>query len=121
MVAKKSRPRRSADETRQVLVAEGLRQLEEVGMDFGVEHLTLEAACAVTNVPRSSSHAAWAIDDDYTPQALFQRAVLREWLTSREGETFAGAAEKALARAFEEHGETLTRNDIMGKSAEASS
>ncbi len=71
MVAKKSRPRRSAQETRRVLVAEGLRQLELVGMDFGVEHLTLEAACALTNVPRSSSHAAWAIDDEYAPQALF--------------------------------------------------
>ena len=96
-----------------MLVAEGLRQLEQVGMDFGVEHLTLEAACAVTNVPRSSSHAAWAIDDDYTPQALFQRTVLKEWLTTREGTTFASAAEKALAQAFEEHGEKLTRNDII--------
>ena len=113
MVAKKSRPRRSAEETRRVLVAEGLRQLELVGMDFGVEHLTLESACVETNVPRSSSHAAWAIDDDYTPQALFQRTVLREWLANREGTTFSGAAEKALAQAFEEHGERLTRNDIV--------
>ena len=113
MVAKKSRPRRSAEETRRVLVAEGLRQLELVGMDFGVEHLTLEAACAVTNVPRSSSHAAWAIDDEYTPQALFQRTVLREWLAIREGSTFAGAAEKALAAAFEEHGEQLDHHDVV--------
>ena len=113
MVAKKSRPRRSAEETRQVLLAEGLRQLELVGMDFGVEHLTLEAACAVTNVPRSSSHAAWAIDDDYAPQALFQRTVLREWLAIREGTTFAGAAEKALAAAFEHHGESLDRHDVI--------
>jgi len=113
MVAKKSRPRRSAEETRQVLVAEGLRQLELVGMDFGVEHLTLEAACTVTNVPRSSSHAAWAIDDDYTPQALFQRTVLREWLTMREGGTFASAAHQALAQAYEEYGESLDRNDII--------
>lgn len=96
-----------------MLVAEGLRQLELVGMDFGVEHLTLEVACAVTNVPRSSSHAAWAIDDDYTPQALFQRTVLREWLTMREGDTFASAAENAIAQASEEHGEGLDRNDLI--------
>ncbi len=119
MVAKKSRPRRSAEETRRVLVAEGLRQLELVGMDFGVEHLTLEAACVVTNVPRSSSHAAWAIDDDYTPQALFQRTVLREWLATREGTTFAGAAEKALAQAFEIHGDGLTRNEVIRLSIQA--
>lgn len=96
-----------------MLVAEGLRQLELVGMDFGVEHLTLESACAVTNVPRSSSHAAWAIDDDYTPQALFQRTVLREWMAIREESTFAGAAEKALAEAFELHGDQLDRHDVL--------
>jgi len=113
MVAKKSRPRRSAEETRQVLVAEGLKQLETVGMDFGVEHITLEAACAVTNVPRSSSHAAWAIDDDYAPQALFQRTVLQEWLTTREAEAFAEAAQTALTDAYEQHGDNVTRHDII--------
>lgn len=113
MVSKKSRPRRSAEETRQVLVAEGLRQLEVSGMDFGLEHVTLESACAATNVPRSSSHAAWAINDDYAPQAFFKRSVLREWLRIREGATFAVAAEKALAAAFEEHGETLTHHDVV--------
>lgn len=119
MVAKKSRPRRSAEETRRVLVAEGLRQLELVGMDFGVEHVTLEAACARTNVPRSSSHAAWAIDDDYTPQALFQRTVLQAWLSSREGTTFAVAAQDALAKALEEHGENLTRDEVLRISIQA--
>lgn len=113
MVSKKSRPRRSAEETRQVLVAEGLRQLELVGMDFGVDHLTLEAACVVTNVPRSSSHAAWAIDDDYAPQALFQRTVLKAWLQTREGSTFSSAAEKALAEAFEKRGDQLGRHEIV--------
>jgi len=119
MVSKKTRPRRSAEETRRVLVAEGLRQLERVGMDFGVEHLTLEAACVVSNVPRSSSHAAWAIDDDFAPQALYQRTVLREWLRTREGTTFSVAAEKALAQAFEELGDKITRGDIIRVSIQA--
>ena len=113
MVSKKSRPRRSVDETRRVLGAEGLRQLELAGMDFRVEHLTLESACASSNVPRSSSHAAWAIDDDYAPQALFQRCVLRAWLENREGSTFATAAEKALGQALEERGDSLTRNEAI--------
>jgi len=80
-------------------------------MDFGVEHITLETACASTNVPRSSSHAAWAIDDDYAPQALFQRTVLRQWLQTREGSIFAEAAQEATAHALEQHGE-LTGHEI---------
>ena len=95
------------------MVQEGIRQLELRGLDFGVEHITLEAACAVTNVPRSSSHAAWAIDDDYAPQAMFRRAVLREWMASREGNTFSGAVEKALARAFEQRGNSMSREEIV--------
>jgi len=113
MVTKKSRPRRSAQETRDVLVAEGLRQLEVSGVDFGLEHVTLESACVATDVPRSSSHAAWAINDDYAPQALFQRTVLHEWLRVREGATYAVAAEKALAEAFEESGDSLSRHEII--------
>ncbi len=88
-------------------------------MDFGVEHLTLEAACAVTNVPRSSSHAAWAIDDDYAPQALYQRTVLQEWLANREGSTFSGAAERALTHAFDKYGDALSRNDIIRTAIQA--
>jgi len=112
MVSKKSRPRRSAEETRRVLVAEGLRQIELVGMDFGLEHITLEAACVTTNVPRSSSHAAWAINDDYAPQAFYQRSVLQEWLEQREGLTFAESAETSLANAFEARGEQMDRHEI---------
>lgn len=96
-----------------MLVAEGVRQLERVGMDFGVEQLTLEAACAATNVPRSSCHAAWSIDDDYAPQGLYRRTVLREWLANRESGTFAGASERALEAAVEQHGDALSRNDVI--------
>jgi len=75
--------------------------------------VTLEAACVVTNVPRSSSHAAWAIDEDYAPQALFQRTVLQAWLEQREGSTFASAAEQALAEALETRGDKLGRDEII--------
>lgn len=96
MVEKKARVRRTAKQTRQILVAEGLRQLQRHGVQIGLDHITLEAACAATDVPRSSSHSAWAIDDDYTPQALFQRTVLNAWLTTREDAIFASAAQDAL-------------------------
>jgi hypothetical protein len=97
---KKSRTRRSANETRDVMVAEGLRLLQEHGVWIGVDHVTLDAACIATDVPRSSSHSAWAIDDDYTPQVTFQRAVLRSWLNERENSMFADAATEALGRLF---------------------
>jgi len=119
MVSRKTRPRRSAEETRQVLVAEGLRQLERVGLDFGVEHLTLESACVETNVPRSSSHAAWSIDDDFTPQALYQRRVLKEWLATREGRSIAAAAEKALTSARESAALDIRGNDLVRVAAQA--
>lgn len=102
MVEKKARVRRTAKQTRQILVAEGLRQLQAHGVQIGLDHITLEAACAATDVPRSSSHSAWAIDDEYTPQALFQRTVLNAWLTTREDSMFAVAAQDALVDLYKE-------------------
>lgn len=113
MAMKKARVRRSAEETRSVMLEAGVAQLEREGISFGLDHLTLEAACSVTDVPRSSSHAAWAIDDDYTPQGAYQRQVLRRWVEEREGLMFASAAEEALTKAFEEQGESLSRGDII--------
>lgn len=101
------------------MLDEGLRQLERHGMQLGIDHLTLEGVCAAADVPRSSSHAAWAIDDDYTPQTLFQRAVLERWITEREGLMFAQAAEGALADAFADGGESLSRSDIIRLSIQA--
>jgi hypothetical protein len=120
MVAKKARVRRSAEETREVLLAEGLRQLQDQGVHVGLDHLTLESACAATGVPRSSSHAAWAIDDDFTPQALFQRSVLKTWLLDREALIFAAASQAAVADAFERRGDELTRGDIIRVAIQAS-
>ena len=91
----------------------GMAQLEREGVQYGLEHLTLEAACLATDVPRSSSHAAWAINDDYTPQTLYQRTVMQRWLEDREGLLFAAAAETALVEAFAEHGEGLSRGEII--------
>lgn len=113
MAIKKSRVRRSAEETRAVMLSAGVAQLEREGVQYGLEHLTLEAACSATDVPRSSSHAAWAIDDDYTPQTLYQKTVMQQWLEEREGLLFAEAAETALTEAFAEHGDGLSRGEIV--------
>jgi hypothetical protein len=113
MAIKKSRTRRSAEETRSVMLDAGMAQLEREGVQYGLEHLTLEAAYLATDVPRSSSHAAWAIDDDYSPQTLYQRTVMRRWLEEREGLLFADAAETALLAAFTEHGDSLSRGEII--------
>lgn len=91
----------------------GVTQLEREGVQFGLDHLTLEASCVEADVPRSSSHAAWALNDDYTPQTLYQRSVLQRWITEREGLLFATAAEESLTAAFEEHGESLSRGEII--------
>lgn len=113
MVTKKTRPRRSAEQTRTVMLDAGMALLERDGVQFGLDHLTLEAACLATDVPRSSSHAAWSIEDDYTPQALYQREVLRRWLSEREGELFASAARNALIAAYELRGDALTKGEII--------
>jgi len=96
-----------------VLVAEGLRQLQERGLQVGMDHVTLEAACVNTGVPRSSSHAAWSIDDEFAPQAMFQRAVVRAWLSDREDTMFASASHAAVADALERKGEALTGSEII--------
>lgn len=113
MVAKKTRTRRSAEETRALMLEAGLEQLEREGVHYGLEHITLEAAWRVADVPRSSSHSAWAIEDEHMPQVTYQRAVLQRWLSDREGLMFATAAEQALTEAFEEHGDRLTKGEIV--------
>jgi hypothetical protein len=83
------------------------------GSVVGVDHLTLEAVCAAADVPRSSSHSAWAIDDDYTPLSMFQREVLRAWLTERENSMFADAAQDALTRLFSDPENPPTAPEIV--------
>jgi len=82
------------------MVAAGLRQLQLEGIGLGLDRITLEAACLTADIPRSSSHSAWAIDDNYTPQVTYQRAVLRAWLLEREDSLFADAAQNALVELF---------------------
>ena len=97
---RKSRARKSAQETRDLMVAEGLKQLQLQGVGVGLDRITLESACNAADIARSSSHSAWAIDDENTPQVTYQRAVLRAWLLDRESSLFADAAQNALVELF---------------------
>ena len=95
------RKRRSAEETRELMVTEGLRQLQDRGIKPGVDHLTLESAYITLDIPRSSSHSAWSIDDEHSPQVTYQRAVLKAWLLERESTMFADSAGSALIELFD--------------------
>lgn len=96
----RSRLRRSAKETRELMVAAGLRQLQSEGIGLGLDHLTLESARLDADIPRSSSHAAWSIDDEFTPQASFQRAVIQAWLLERQNTMFSDAASASVGTLF---------------------
>ncbi len=78
------------------MVEAGMEMLQAKGVSLGLDHVTLEAACREKDIPRSSSHSAWAIDDRFSPQEMFQREVVKHWLFDREGTLFADAAGAAI-------------------------
>jgi len=95
------------------MVQVGLRQLQAEGIGIGVDHLTLESACLEADIPRSSSHSAWAIDDDYTPQVMYQRTVLKSWLLERENTMFADTAHSALVALFADEDDPPSSSSIV--------
>ncbi len=100
------------------MIEAGLEMLQAHGVTLGLDQLTLEAACIKKDIARSSSHAAWAIDDRFSPQEKFQREVVKSWLFDREGTLFADAAANAVAALFES-GYKPTAQDIIRAGATA--
>lgn len=96
MAATGRRKRLSAAETRDRLVRVGIDSIIANGMTIGLESVNLEQAVKDASVSRSSAYAAWSNDDDYAPQELFQRTVLRAAIVERK-ETIA----RTQATAFE--------------------
>ena len=113
-----ARNRRSAEETRRLMVEAGLEMLQQHGLTLGLGQLTLEAACIEKDIARSSSHSAWAIDDRFSPQEKFQREVVKSWLFDREGTLFAGATADAVAKLFED-GERPTPKEVIRAGGQA--
>jgi len=120
MSEKKSpRPRRSAEETRELMVQHGLRQLESDGVEIGLDHLTLEDARLAADVPRSSSHSAWSINEEWTPQEPSQRAVVERWFSVRQDRLFADASTQAIQRYLREADGNLSSKAIMRVAVQA--
>lgn len=117
-LASMARVRRTAEETRRLMVQAGMEMLQEHGVTLGLDQLTLEAACIEKDIARSSSHSAWAIDDKFSPQEKFQREVVRSWLFDREGTLFADAAATAVAELFADGARPEPR-DIIRAGAQA--
>ncbi|MBT8240961.1 MAG: hypothetical protein HKN94_16840 [Acidimicrobiales bacterium] len=78
-----AKQRLSAEETRNRCVEAGLHQLAEHGLTIGFGAVTLEQAVKDSDVSRSSAYAAWSTDDDFSPQELFQRTVLKRAVAER--------------------------------------
>lgn len=83
MVAR-TRRRLSAEETRERLLDAGVEALARNGMSIGMDAVSLEAAVREADVSRSSAYAAWSSGDEYSPQSLFQRAVLKRAVGERK-------------------------------------
>ncbi len=115
----KARQRKSAEETRKLMVEAGLAQLQSRGIGLGLDHITLESCRLEVDVPRSSSHSAWAIDDDYTPQDAFRREIIRAWLLDHEDSLFADAASEAVAELFTDPQNPPTSSAVIRTSIEA--
>ncbi len=77
------RPRRSAQETREVLIEHGLAALRDHGLSIGLDAVTLERAHVESDLPRSSAYAAWPSTVGRTPQQEYQREVLRRAIRER--------------------------------------
>lgn len=91
----RSRKRLSADETRVRLIEAGLDALAENGLSIGLESVTLDTAVRDAEVSRSSAYAVWSIDEELSPQSMFQRAVLKQAVVERK-ETIARTQKTAL-------------------------
>jgi len=89
------RKRLSAEETRDRLVRAGIDSIIANGMTIGLDSVNLEQAVVDAGVSRSSAYAAWSHDDQYTPQELFQRTVLRQAVIERK-ETIANTQSSVL-------------------------
>lgn len=91
----KPRKRLSAEETRERLIDAGLDALAVHGLSIGLDSVTLDNAVRDAGVSRSSAYAVWSVDDQLSPQSVFQRAVLRQAVVERK-ETIARTQQTAL-------------------------
>lgn len=112
-MASARRPRLSAEETRERLLAAGLADLARQGMSIGLDAVNLEQAVRDANVSRSSAYAVWSTDDDFAPQELFQREVLRAAVADRSA-TIARLQESATA-VYVANVDTMSQRELLAE------
>lgn len=107
------RPRLSAEETRERLLGAGLAELARQGMSIGLDAVNLEQAVRDAGVSRSSAYAVWSTDDQFAPQELFQRAVLRRAVADRSA-TIERLRDSAAA-VYEANVGTMTTRQLLAE------
>jgi len=110
-MAGSKKQRLSAEETRQRLIDVGVELLCTHGMSVGLDAVTLEQAVRTADVSRSSAYAAWSTDDDYSPQELFQRTVLRQAVLDRNATI--GELQEVVANVVATHADTMTPTELL--------
>jgi len=80
-------------------------------MSVGLDAVTLEQAVRDADVSRSSAYAALSGDDQYSPQDMFQRAVLRRAIDERD--ITIQRLQEVVAGVIAEHGETMTSRQLL--------
>ncbi|MFT7474101.1 MAG: hypothetical protein ACI81L_001021 [Verrucomicrobiales bacterium] len=106
-----SRQRLSADETKERLLASGFASLTTSGMSIGMDSVNLEHAVRDAAVSRSSAYLVWSTDDHYSPQEMFQHAVLRRAVEARNA-TVERLQESAYS-VVEEHGASMGPLELL--------
>lgn len=110
-MAVSKKQRLSAEETRQRLIDVGVQLLSTHGMSIGLDSVTLEQAVRAAEVSRSSAYAAWSTDDEYSPQELFQRTVLRQAVLDRNATV--AELQEVVANVVATHAQTMSPAELL--------
>jgi AcrR family transcriptional regulator len=105
------RQRLSADETKERLLDAGLASLARSGMSVGLDSVNLEHAVRDADVSRSSAYLVWSTDEQFSPQEMFQRAVLRRAVEDRN--TTIERLQASAYAVVEEHGEAMAPLELL--------
>lgn len=97
-------PRRSAAETRRLMLDAGMERLAATGLEPSMEQFSIEQALRDASVPRSSAYNAWTgLVADCTPQEAYQRELIHHAISTGPGagrmDVLIDQASPLLARA----------------------
>ncbi|MGI9606842.1 MAG: hypothetical protein ACR2P0_11950 [Acidimicrobiales bacterium] len=105
------RKRLSAEETRDRTCEAGVNLIGDHGLALGLDTINLEQAIKAADVSRSSAYAAWSTDENYSPQELFQRTVLKQAVIDRR--LTIERTQAAALEVVESRGATLSPAELF--------